>query len=100
MTNAPEAGYDRDHVQEYIRLFPDSPLASMWKGYFAYVEVPLWDGDDNEAPALSLLDDPVDIVMVRLSLFVLISLNTEEPRVRIWIYLIAYWEIGSLQNFI
>lgn len=62
-----EAGYDRDHVWEYIRLFPESPLASMWKGYFAYVEVALWGDDDNEAPTLSPLDDPVDIVTVRLS---------------------------------
>jgi superkiller protein 3 len=69
VTNVAEAGYDRDHLREYIRLFPDSPLASMWKGYFAYVEVPLWDDDDKEAPALSPLDDPVDIVMVSLTFF-------------------------------
>ena len=69
MTNVNEAGYNRDHVQEYIRLFPDSPLALMWKGYFSYVGVPLWNDDDNEAPAV---DDPVEIVMVSLAPFVLV----------------------------
>jgi len=74
VTNISEAGYDRDHVREYVRLFPETPLASMWKGYFAYVEVALWDDDDDETPTPSPLDNPVDIITVEYSFSFFLSM--------------------------
>ncbi|KAF9484467.1 TPR-like protein [Pholiota conissans] len=50
--------YGRDHVRSYIRLFPESALSSLFRGYFAYNQEVL--SEDEEEQALFSLDEDVD----------------------------------------
>lgn len=62
----PTAEYDRNHVKAYIRLFSESPLALLLRGYFAYrQEVLSEDEEDHDLYALSEDSDPVDTILVR-----------------------------------
>ena len=50
-------------MRDYIRLFPDSALALLFKGYFLYTREPLLeDSDDN--PDAANDEDPMDIILV------------------------------------
>ena len=63
-----EGGYNRTHVRDYIRLFPDSALALLFKGYFSYKRERLSneeDSDDNVDAAND--EDPMDIILVYTS---------------------------------
>ncbi|KAJ3501664.1 hypothetical protein NLJ89_g9238 [Agrocybe chaxingu] len=54
------SGYDHEHVRQYITLFPETPLASLFKGYFAYWQETLVGDED----LYTILDeDPLDTVM-------------------------------------
>ncbi|KAF8972954.1 hypothetical protein BDZ97DRAFT_1900816 [Flammula alnicola] len=57
--------YDREHVRAYIRLFPDSGLATLFRGYFAYKQETLSeDEDEDEEDIFALNDeDPVDTIL-------------------------------------
>lgn len=49
-------------MRDYIRLFPSSPLAALFNGYFAYKGENIWTEDIDETP--SLIEDPLDVVLV------------------------------------
>ena len=52
-------------MRDYIGLFPESALASLFKGYFLYKREPLSeeeDSDDNLDTAND--EDPMDIILV------------------------------------
>ncbi|PPQ64992.1 hypothetical protein CVT26_015701, partial [Gymnopilus dilepis] len=60
------SGYDLKQVRDYIRLFPTSALASLFRGYFAYKEEQLVEDeeDEEERELFDLVDeDPVDAVL-------------------------------------
>ncbi|KAH9485295.1 Superkiller protein 3 [Psilocybe cubensis] len=55
--------YGRNYVQQYIRLFPESALASAFKGYFSYRRETLFEGEED-AELYTLTDeDPVDTLL-------------------------------------
>ena len=56
------AGYDKEHVRKYIKLFPDSTLASLFKGYLACMNTLI--ADDDEELSLYVPTDPVDTLLV------------------------------------
>ena len=59
------AGYDKEHVRRYIKLFSDSALASLFKGYFACTNE-LVSNDDEEFPLYIPPNvDPVDTLLVK-----------------------------------
>ena len=58
------AGYNKDCVRNYIKLFPDSTLASLFKGYFAYMNK-LPTDDEKEFSLYVPIDDPVETLLVR-----------------------------------
>ena len=62
------AGYDREHVREYIKLFPSSTLASLLKGYFACMGTLVADDDEEHSLYAPTDTDPVDTLLVRPSL--------------------------------
>ena len=62
-----QAGYDEKHIREYIKIFPDSTLASLFKGYFACMNT-LVDDDEEHSLYVPTDADPVDTLLVRLSL--------------------------------
>lgn len=62
------AGYDKEHIQEYIKLFPDSTLASLFKGYFACMNTLVTDNDEELSLYVPTDVDPVDTLLVRPSL--------------------------------
>ena len=62
------AGYDHEHVREYIKLFPDSTLASLFKGYFACMNTLVADDDEELSLHVPTDIDPVDTLLVRPSL--------------------------------
>jgi superkiller protein 3 len=52
-------------VRDYIRLFPDSALASLFKGYFLYKREPLSEEEDSDDNLDTTNDeDPMDIILV------------------------------------
>ncbi|KDR75408.1 hypothetical protein GALMADRAFT_98862 [Galerina marginata CBS 339.88] len=55
--------YDRGHVREYIKLFPDSALASLFIGYFAYKGERLSDDEETEEIFNANDEDPVDTIL-------------------------------------
>ncbi|PPQ99738.1 hypothetical protein CVT24_009721 [Panaeolus cyanescens] len=58
------ADYDRGTVRQYIRLFPNSRLANLFKGYFAYYHEELWtDEEELKAYALQEDEDPLDFAL-------------------------------------
>ena len=63
-------GYGVDHLRQYMRLLPATPLAKLLGGYFLYTGMPLevdGDGEDNKPPRQVVEDrDPFDIIMVGL----------------------------------
>jgi len=64
LKNLCPGGYPREQVQEYIQLFPTSPLATLFRGYFTYKNEALFDDDDDEPN--EPLDDPLDAVLVSI----------------------------------
>jgi superkiller protein 3 len=62
------AGYDNEHVREYIKLFPDSALASLFKGYFSCMNTSVADDDEEHSLYVPTDVDPVDTLLVRSSL--------------------------------
>ena len=93
------AGYEKEHVREYIKLFPESTLASLFKGYFACMNTSLAADDDEEHSLYVPTDvDPVDTLLVRScltqSIFLLIVF-----RMHILIYLTPSWATVSWGNF-
>jgi superkiller protein 3 len=60
-----QGGYDQAHVRDYIRLFPDSALASLFKGYFLYKREPLSEEEDSDENLNAANDeDPMEIILV------------------------------------
>lgn len=57
------SGYDKEHVRKYIKLFSDSPLASLFKGYFACMNTPIADDDEELSFFVSTDVDPVDTLL-------------------------------------
>lgn len=52
-------------MRDYIRLFPDSALASLFKGYFLYKREPLSEEEDPDDNFDTVNDeDPMDIILV------------------------------------
>lgn len=78
-------GYDFETLREYIRLFPNSPLTKMIRGYIAYMDLPSLDPDpddkdEDEAEGLAAIEDQsaaFDLMLVGLFPFLLISLDLE-----------------------
>ena len=62
------AGYDKEHVREYIKLFPDSTLASLFKGYFACMDMLVADDDEEHSLYVPTDADPADTLLVRPNL--------------------------------
>ena len=62
------AGYEKEHVREYIKLFPDSTLASFFKGYFACMNTSIADDDEEHSLYVPSDVDPGDTLLVRPSL--------------------------------
>jgi len=59
------AGYDKEFVRKYIKIFSDSTLASLFKGYYAHMTKLMVD-DEEEASLYVPTDvDPVDTLLVR-----------------------------------
>ncbi|CAA7259262.1 unnamed protein product [Cyclocybe aegerita] len=57
------SGYDHEHVRQYITLFPETPLASLFKGYFTYWQETLAE-DEEDGDLYTIPDeDPLDTVM-------------------------------------
>lgn len=60
-----QGGYDQADVRDYIRLFPDSALASLFKGYFLYKREPLLEEEDSDENLdIANDEDPMDIILV------------------------------------
>lgn len=61
-------GYGLDHLRQYMRLLPATPLARLLEGYFLYTGTPLEvdEDDDGEEHPRKVVDDrdPFDIIMV------------------------------------
>ncbi|KAF9529299.1 superkiller protein 3 [Crepidotus variabilis] len=53
--------YDLDQIRDYIRLFPNTALATLFLGYYAYKQIALWDEDEEEAEIA--IDDPADMIL-------------------------------------
>jgi hypothetical protein len=94
------AGYEKKHVREYIKLFPDSTLASLFKGYFAFMNTLLVADDDEEHSLYVPTDvDSVDTLLVRPSLTQSIFFLLIVFRMHILIYLTPSWATVSWGNF-
>lgn len=64
-------GYGPDHLRQYMRLLPATPLAKLLEGYFLYTGIPLEvdEDEDSERSRQAVEDrDPFDIIMVSLTL--------------------------------
>jgi superkiller protein 3 len=58
------AGYDKAHVRDYIKLFPDSTLAFLFKGYFTCMNTLIADDDEEHSLFVPTDVDPVDTLLV------------------------------------
>ncbi|KAG6862290.1 hypothetical protein C0995_015987 [Termitomyces sp. Mi166 len=60
------AEYDRELVKQFIEIFPSSPVSSLLKGYFLYMNIPLSDAEDDveDVPVTKLEEeDPFDTIL-------------------------------------
>ncbi|KAF8894922.1 hypothetical protein CPB84DRAFT_1682556 [Gymnopilus junonius] len=57
------SGYELRHVRDYIRLFPTSSMASLFRGYFAYRQEGLVDEEEDRELLGPIDEDPVDTVI-------------------------------------
>lgn len=96
------AEYDREHIRTYIRLFPESALASLFRGYFAYKQEMLSD-DEEEHDLFTLAEDvdPVDVILVDVLEFLFIRCaHFHTSRTHLLGCLILYWVLGYWQKCI
>jgi hypothetical protein len=94
------AEYDREHVRAYIRLFPESALASLFRGYFAYKQEILSE-DEEERDIFNLGEDvdPVDVILVHtLTFFLVLCADFNTPRTHLLGCQILFWVLGYWQK--
>lgn len=94
------AEYEREHVRAYIRLFPESALASLFRGYFAYKQEILSE-DEEEHDLFNLGEDvdPVDVILVdTLTFFLVLYAHFNMPRTHLLGCSILYWVLGYWQK--
>lgn len=61
------ADYDNALVKQFITLFPISPMASLLRGYYAYLGISIFEGEDDEDQVEPLPDDdPFDTILVSI----------------------------------
>lgn len=77
--NRSTAEYDREIVKQFVEIFPSSPVSASLKGYFSYMNISLFDVDDNAEDVLLSKpeeEDPFDMILVSQMTLDLSALTT------------------------
>ena len=66
-------GYDLSILRRFVTIFPSSPITSLLKGYFQYMDIPLEEetseseDEGKSKPKMVLEEDPLDLVLVSIT---------------------------------
>lgn len=95
------AGYELTHVRSYIRLFPNSPLATLFKAYFGYKQEPLFEDEEEEKMfSLSSEDDPFDVMLVIIMKPLISSVLIPDYRTPFRLFEALFWLLGCSPTYI